>query len=145
MAKELFTDEDKKAIVKAIKEAEFHTSGEIQVHIEKKCREDVLDRASKIFAGLNMHETKERNGVLFYLAVEDKKFAILGDKGINSQVPDNFWNEIKERMQQKFRTGNFTEGLCEGILDAGKALKAHFPYDSDDINELPDDISFGSN
>jgi uncharacterized membrane protein len=92
-----------------------------------------------------MHKTKLRNGVLFYLAIKDKKFAILGDAGINAAVPGDFWEKIKNYMQEEFRKGNFTEGLCEGIRMAGEQLKSHFPYQSDDVNELPDDISFSNN
>jgi uncharacterized membrane protein len=145
MAKEFFNEAQQKAIVSKIKEAELKTSGEIQVHIENYCKKDVMDRAAEVFAMLKMHKTKLRNGVLFYLSVKDKKFAILGDAGINAVVPKNFWEDIKNYMQDEFRKGNFTEGLCEGIHRAGLALKAHFPYQPDDINELPDDISFSNN
>lgn len=146
MANDFFTDSQKKLIVEAIREAELNTSGEIQVHIEKRCKDNiVLDRAAKVFSNLNMHRTKLRNGVLFYLAIEDKKFAILGDQGINNKVADNFWNAIKDNMEKHFRAGQFTEGLCEGIKHAGIQLKQNFPISKDDKNELPDDISFGSN
>lgn len=145
MAQDLFNEAQKKAIVDSIKEAELNTSGEIQVHIENTCKKEVMDRATEVFASLNMHKTKLRNGVLFYLAVKDKKFAILGDAGINNVVPSDFWESIKNSMQTEFRQGKFTEGLCEGIRKAGEQLKSHFPYQSDDVNELPDDISFSNN
>ncbi len=143
MAQHFFTQEQKEAIVAAIKDAEQNTSGEVQVHIESHCKKAVMDRAAEVFAMLHMHNTKLRNGVLFYLAVEDHKFAILGDAGINSVVPPNFWEQIKEEMQAEFKKGNFTKGLCGGIEKAGKHLKAHFPYKKGDINELSDEISFG--
>ena len=143
MASKFFTSDQKHEIVSAIKEAELDTSGEIRVHIENHCKKEVLDRAAAVFAALKMHKTKLRNGVLFYLAIQDHKFAILGDGGINAVIPDDFWNNIKEMMQQKFKEGEFTTGLSSGIKMAGEQLKAHFPYQSDDINELEDDISFG--
>ncbi|WP_010664529.1 TPM domain-containing protein [Marinilabilia salmonicolor] len=143
MAKHLFTEDQKTEIVNAIKEAELNTSGEIRVHIEKSCPEDVLDRAAFIFEKLKMHKTELRNGVLFYLAVKDRKFAILGDAGINAKVPEGFWDEIKELMLQRFREEDFPGGLVQGILRSGEQLKAHFPYQKDDVNELNDDISFG--
>jgi uncharacterized membrane protein len=145
MAKDLFNEAQQKAIVDSIKAAELNTSGEVQVHIENTCKKEVMDRATEVFASLNMHKTKLRNGVLFYLAVKDKKFAILGDAGINAAVAPDFWESIKIAMQGEFRQGKFTEGLCEGIRRAGEQLKSHFPYQSDDINELPDDISFSNN
>lgn len=103
----------------------------------------MLDCAAYIFEKLKMHKTKLRNGVLFYLALENRKFAILGDAGINKVVPDNFWEDVKETVLEHFREGNYTDGLVKGILMAGEKLKEHFPYQQDDINELSNDISFG--
>jgi len=138
-----FSEKDKLQIKNAIRAAELNTSGEVRVHIEKHCREDVLDRAAFWFQKLEMHKTELRNGVLFYLAVDDRKFAILGDAGINQKVPDDFWEEIKEKMAEKFKEGLFAEGLSQGIRMAGEQLKAHFPYQEDDVNELSDEISYG--
>jgi uncharacterized membrane protein len=138
-----FSSEQKTRIKDAIREAEKNTSGEIRVHIDKKCKADVLDRATYVFEQLNMHKTKLRNGVLFYLATEDHKFAILGDAGINSVVPDHFWDDIKDLMEEHFKEGRFTEGLESGIKKAGEQLKKRFPYQIDDENELDDEISFG--
>jgi uncharacterized membrane protein len=112
------------------------------VHIEKYCEGNVLDRAAYIFDKLEMHKTKTRNGVLFYLALEDRKFAVLGDIAINRVVPENFWEEIKSNLSVKFREGNYAQGIADGVIAAGNQLKEHFPYMSDDVNELSDDISF---
>ena len=98
--------------------------------------------ATKVFEKLGMHNTELRNGVLFYLAVEDKKFAILGDKGINEAVPSDFWNIVKNLMIEEFKKEEFTVGLCQGIELAGDKLKNHFPYQKEDKNELSNDISF---
>lgn len=141
--RKFFTAEEQKEIVEAIGKAELKTSGEIRLHMEATCNEDVLDHAAFIFKTLEMHKTKLRNGVLFYLAVDSRKFAILGDAGINAVVPDNFWDEIKENMLSSFKKGEYKQALVDAILMAGKQLKTYFPYQSDDINELPDDISFG--
>ncbi len=130
-------------IKSAVKEAELNTSGEIRVHIDNHCKEEVMDRAAWWFEKLKMQKTAQRNGVLFYLAVKDHKFAILGDGGINAVTPDDFWDQIKEKMLASFMEGEFANGLKEGILMAGEALKSHFPYQDDDINELSDEISFG--
>jgi uncharacterized membrane protein len=142
--RKFFTPEEQAEIVAAIGKAELKTSGEIRLHMEAKCKENVLDHAAHIFKTLEMHKTQLRNGVLFYLAIDDRKFAILGDAGINAMVPANFWDEIKENMLAAFKMGNYKQGLIDGILKAGKQLKAFFPYQENDINELPDDISFGS-
>jgi len=141
-AKDFFTKEQEQIIVAAVKQAELNTSGEIRVHIENRCKNDVLDCAAFWFEKLGMHKTELRNGVLFYLAIQDKKFAIIGDVGINIKLNSDFWNEIKEQMKESFRKGLFTEGLSEGIITAGEQLKKHFPHQVDDINELNDDISF---
>jgi uncharacterized membrane protein len=137
-----FSEEEKLQIINAIREAETNTSGEIRVHIEKYCKNNVLDRAAYVFKVLEMHKTRLRSGVLFYLAVEEQKFAILGDAGINREVPENFWEDIKSEMAACFRDGKISEGLSTGILRAGEQLKQHFPWQEDDVNELPDEISY---
>lgn len=138
-----FTDEEKKEIEKAIQTAELNTSGEIRVHIENKCDENELDRAAYWFSTLKMHETEQRNGVLFYMAIEDKKFAILGDIGINAKVDNDFWDETKNLVLGFFKEGKYAKGLSVGIIQSGLQLKQHFPYQTDDVNELADEISFG--
>jgi uncharacterized membrane protein len=144
MAEKLFSQEDRDQIINAIQAAERETSGEIQVHIENHCSGDVMDRAAEVFETLKMHQTQDRNAVLFYLAVKDHRFAILGDSGINHVVPADFWENIKDAMLIEFKKGSFTEGLRIGIEMCGLQLKAHFPYEQKgDINELPDEISFG--
>jgi len=143
MAEAFFSDEDKRRIIEAIEKAELQTSGEIRVHIEEKCKEDVLDHAAFIFGELEMHKTELRNGVLFYISYLDHKLAILGDIGINKVVPKHFWEAIKELLIKEFKIGNYAGGLSEGILMAGEQLKKHFPYQTDDVNELSNEISFG--
>ncbi|MFC2086645.1 TPM domain-containing protein [Bacteroidota bacterium] len=142
-ARNFFTSKQKDFIKSAIREAELNTSGEIRVHLENHCKSDPLDRAAYIFDKLKMQKTEKRNGVLFYLAIKDKKFAILGDAGINAVTQGDFWDEIKTKMLIFFKEGNFDEGLSTGIRMAGEALKKHFPYMSDDVNELSNEISFG--
>ncbi len=140
--KNFFTEQQKLAIQEAIAHAELNTSGEIRVHIDEVCKEDVLDKAANMFHQLKMNATDLRNGVLFYLAIKDHKFAILGDKGINEKVPADFWDKIKEEMLVHFKQQQFTEGLCKGIRMAGEALKTYFPLLHNDSNELTNDISF---
>jgi uncharacterized membrane protein len=142
-ASSFFMKEQQAHILDAIKEAEKETSGEIRVHIETRLSGDVLDRASWIFKKIGMDRTKERNGVLFYLAIKNRKFAIIGDNGINARVTEGFWDKIKNVMESDFREKRFSDGLAKGILMAGDQLKEHFPHLADDVNELPDEISFG--
>ena len=140
----IITKDEEQLLLEAIRKAEARTSGEIKVHLEPSCAKDVLDRAVEVFAQLEMHKTRQRNGVLFYVTFEAHKFAVLGDEGINSKVPENFWDHVKEVVLQHFKEKKYAEGLSLGILMAGDQLKALFPYDqATDINELPDDISFG--
>lgn len=141
-ARLFFTKEEQQKIVAAIKEAELNTSGEIRVHIENHCKEEALERAAELFYDLKMNHTAARNGILFYLAVKDHKFAIIGDEGINKEVEHDFWNDIKDEMISNFKENKFTEGLIAGILKCGDKLKKHFPYQNDDVNELSDEISF---
>ncbi len=140
-----FTREQQEDIVRAIVEAEHATSGEIRVHIETSNKADVLDEAAWLFGKLGMHRTADRNGVLIYLALKERRFAIIGDTGINAVVPPGFWDNIRDHMNQRFSEGRFTEGLTEGIIMTGEQLKEHFPHARDDINELTDTISFDIN
>jgi uncharacterized membrane protein len=141
-ASSFFTKEQQAQILASVREAEKETSGEIRVHIETTFKGDVLDRAAWVFKKLKMHKTIHRNGVLFYLAVKDRKFAIVGDVGIHAKVPEGFWDDVSELLKKNFKEGKFAEGLSEGILLAGEHLKTHFPHRKNDVNELPDEISF---
>jgi len=141
-AKNFFTKEQQEDIRHAIMNAELDTSGEIRVHIENTCPGEVLDRALVIFNKLEMDKTDSRNGVLIYLAVKNRKFAIIGDKGINDVVTENYWDNIKNKMVNHFRENHFTEGLVEAITETGIQLKKYFPFKTDDKNELSDEISF---
>ncbi len=138
---DFLTATQEQEIVDTIRLAEKNTSGEIRVHLEKSTEKDTLERAKEVFFYLKMDRTKNHNGVLFYVAVDDKKFSIIGDKGINDLVPDDFWNSIKKNVINHFKKGNYTEGLKQGILESGVKLKQYFPYQSHDKNELPDSIS----
>ena len=129
-------------IEKAIVEAEKNTSGEIRVHLVKRCLGDPYQEAIKTFEKLKMHETSLRNGVLILLSFKDKKLAILGDKGINEKVPQDFWEDIKNEMISHFKLDNFVNGIAEGIVKSGEQLKKYFPYKDDDINELSNEVTF---
>ena len=142
--KHFFNEEERKKIVQAITDAEAMTSGEIRLHIEAKCKkENVLDRATEVFFQLKMNETKEENGVLVYLAHADKKFAIIGDKGINEVVPANFWDGTKEVMSGHFKQNEFLQGILFAIEETGSHLKQYFPLQAGDKNELTNEISEG--
>ena len=138
----LFNDDEQLRIKQAVEAAEKHTSGEIRVCVEKTCSEDVLDRAAKYFTQLDMQKTKLRNGVLIYLATEDRKFAIIGDGGINKEVPVDFWDTTKNEMLEQFKQGNLIEGIVIGITRAGEKLGTFFPCATDDVNEVSDDVAF---
>jgi uncharacterized membrane protein len=142
-ASDLFSEEEKKRIVQAVREAELNTSGEIRVHAELTYNGELLDRAATVFARLGMHKTELRNGVLFYLAISKRQFAVIGDAGINRVVPETFWDEIKSVMEAHFKNSQFAEGLVTGIIMAGEQLKKNFPHQQDDVNELPNELSYG--
>lgn len=148
---DFLTSEEEAAIIEAIRIAEKNTSGEIRVHLETssvssanpKKKMDAFDRAAEVFDMLHMHNTKQSNGVLIYVAVEDRTLVIMGDKGINDIVGQNFWESTKDIIIGHFKDSDMKQGLVDGILKAGEQLKKHFPYQKNDINELPDDISVG--
>ena len=140
---DVFGPAEELRIENAIAQAELQTSGEIRVHIDNKCKENVLDRAAFLFEELEMHQTDLRNGVLIYLAIQDKKLAIIGDAGINAKVEKNFWDEIKTQMINDCVEERFVDAVVNAVLSTGKQLTTHFPYQKDDQNELPNQISFG--
>ncbi len=139
--KKFFSPEEQERILEEIRKAEDRTSGEIRVHLDCCSREIPLEKAKQVFHRLGMNRTKHRNGVLIYLATEDRKFAILGDEGIHRIVPEDYWEDVKEKMQKQFREGGICEGICLGIQQIGEKLRTHFPVEKDDRNELPDTIS----
>ncbi|MFN4084178.1 MAG: TPM domain-containing protein [Bacteroidia bacterium] len=144
MAKHFFTPQQEEAILNAIKHAENQTNGEIRVHVEAYCHgNDAYKRAVEVFEKLGMTDTSQKNGILFYLAYKDHLFSIIGDTGIHSLVTDAFWMELKMRLEENFKKGQFTEGLVEAINLSGIKLKQYFPKTADNTNELPNDISFG--
>jgi len=139
----LFTDIEQEDIRKAIEHAEKNTSGEIRICVEKKCPvPDAFERASIYFLKIGMDKTALRNGVLIYIATDDRKFAIIGDEGINNRVPADFWDSTKETMLEHFKSDNLASGVIAGINAAGEQLKKLFPSRDGDKNELSDDISY---
>ncbi|HDQ25788.1 MAG TPA: TPM domain-containing protein [bacterium] len=140
--REFLKAEDIGTVVSAIVDAEKRTSGEIRVRIESKAGKDPEAKARAAFEILGMRRTELKNGVLFYLSVNDRKFAIIGDDGINARVPEGFWNNVKDAVLEQFRKGHFAIGLTGGISLAAEKLSEFFPAEREDINELPDAVSF---
>ncbi len=143
--KQFLTEAEKAEVTSAIQEAERMTSGEVRVYIESHCRfVDPIDRAREIFTKLKMEATEERNGVLLYIAYDDRQMAVLGDEGIYAKVPTAFWNETVQKITAHFKENHFSDGMVAGLSEIGQALKNYFPYNAEvDKNELPDEIVFG--
>jgi len=139
--KEFLAQVDQTRIVEAIRAAEMNTSGEIRVHVQPKARGGELRWvAERTFERLGMTKTAARNGVLLFIAAEEQRFVILGDRGIDEKVPAGFWDEIAAKLTIRFKNGELTEGIVEAVTAAGEQLKDYFPRAGDDVNELPDDI-----
>ena len=139
------SDSEEQAVVDAITAAELNTSGEIRLHIENKCKGDVIDRAKVVFSDLKMFETENRNGVLIYIALLDHKLCVWGDKGIHSKVGQSFWDSEVAELIQAFKEKQFEKGLVKLIGSIGTKLSSLFPYQDDDTNELDNSISFNEN
>jgi uncharacterized membrane protein len=140
---DFLTSKDEEEIVEAIRVAECDTSGEIRVHIEQNCDIDVYERALDVFHILKMDNTKEQNGVLIYVAVTNRSFVIFGDQGINNVVAKDFWNSTRDKITNQFKSGNFKQGIIDGVKEAGKVLSKYFPWQHGDRNELDNTISKG--
>lgn len=143
--KKFFSKEENHFIVKAIRQAEKSTSGEVRVFVESHCSwMDAIDRAAEIFFLLKMEKTDQRNAVLVYIAIKDRQLAVYGDEGIHHQVGSEYWNNLIQEMLASFNKNNYAKGIAECVIQVGDALKTNFPYNSDtDKNELPDEIVFG--
>jgi len=136
------SDDDEKKILEAIAKAEAKTSGEIRVHLHKKIKGDILENAIRKFRELEMHRTRERNGILIFIDVDSRRFAVIGDEGIHRKVGQDFWEELKDVLTGYFRRGQYAEGIIRAVERIGERLKQYFPVKEDDTNELPDDISY---
>ena len=137
----MLTASEKEEIQECIRLAELKTSGEIRVHIDKKCPSDPFEKAVTIFNKLKMYQTRDRNGVLIYLSFSDRKLAIIGDEGINNVVPSDFWESTKNELIFRFKRNEFTQGIIDAVTEAGKQLQQYFPLKSDDKNELSNEIT----
>jgi uncharacterized membrane protein len=140
-ASDFLTQLQHDAIVAAIGKAEEKTSGEIRIFISRKEPEDPVAAAQKAFVHLGMHKTREKNGVLIFVAPRVRKFAIIGDAAVHAQCGEEFWKEVAQEISTHFRKGDFSEGILHGIARAGKLLAEHFPRHTGDKNQLSDDIA----
>lgn len=143
-AKNFFSADQIKKIELAIKSAEENTSGEIRIHIENRCKLEAVECATLVFHKLGMHKTELHNAVLFYVAVRDKKFAVVGDEGIHKHVPAGFWDIVRDKMLEHFKQERFTEGICHGVEMTGIELKKYFPLSISDKDELSNEVTFGA-
>jgi uncharacterized membrane protein len=142
-AKDFFTESEKNAVVAAIRKMEMSTSGEIRVHVDDHCDGDVYEKAIKVFHSLNMEKTPFRNAVLIYVAVKDRKFAVIGDEAINNKVSAGYWGSISQQLLEEFKSGNYSNGIVRAVEAIGETLTKYFPdIDELESNKLPDDISF---
>jgi len=143
--KPLFSEDETRRIVSAIRSCEQTTSGEIRVYIEaKNPYVSPMDRAIEIFAHLKMEQTDHRNGVLLYIAIKHHELALFADSGIYEKAGKEFWDAEVKKMISNFAENHLPEGIIQCVLDVGEALHTAFPYErTEDKNELPDDIVFG--
>ncbi|MES2565809.1 MAG: TPM domain-containing protein [Bacteroidota bacterium] len=140
--KKLLSAEDETRLIKAIHAAESKTSGEMRVHIEEACEGDALEACKKLFTDLKMNETKDRNGILFFLAIESRAFAVWGDEGIHKKVTDEFWKHITECAIGYFKQHDLINGLEKSVEMCGEKLQHYFPLEHDDKDELTNEISY---
>ena len=143
-AEDFLSETDRQRVSAAIRAAEMRTSGEIRVHLEDHIEDDVLDHAAFVFEELDMHKTKDRNGVLIYVSVSDRKVAVIGDKGINERVPEHFWNDVLGVLRSRFAAGSPADGICEAVGMVGEKLVEFHPHQRDDRDELSNDVSIGT-
>jgi uncharacterized membrane protein len=138
-----FRSDEEKHLVEAVAAVEKTTAAEIRIHVDRYCKGDPMLKAVNIFSHLKMEQTENRNGVLIFVAIDDRKFALYGDEGINKKVPKGFWESTRDKMLDEFQQGRMVEGISKGVLEAGKQLAKHFPQKPEDTDELSNEISYG--
>jgi uncharacterized membrane protein len=141
--REFASGTDLEAVKQAITEAEASTSAEIKVHLDKTCPGDPIARATAVFEKLGMHRTAARHGVLVYVAILDRKLAVIGDQGIHERVGEAYWQRLVADVLAHFREERPRDGLLHAVGELGAALGQHFPRSPDDQNELRDEVSIG--
>ncbi len=145
--RKVFTEAELASIVQAIVRAEAATSGEIRVHLDRRLPRaggvpaDALARAGAVFRALGMERTARRNGVLVYLALEDRKLAVVGDEGLHARVGDAGWARVRDLMVERLRAGRAAEAVLAAVAEVGRVLAEHFPRRPGDVDELPDRLS----
>ncbi len=142
-AEDFLSSTERERVKAAVRAAEARTSGEIRIHLDDAVVDEVMDRAAFVFTELEMHRTQDRNGALIYVSVSQHRAAVIGDIGIYEKLPHGFWNDTLHVMLQEFKKGQYCDGLCLGVERLGEQMRAHFPYERGDKNELSDDISYG--
>ena len=135
------SEADLEAVRQAISEAEAGTSAEIRVHLDHRCPVDPMARARDVFERLSMHRTAARHGVLVYVAIADRKLAVIGDRGIHERVGEGYWQRLVADVLAHFREERPRDGLLHAVAALGAALRQHFPRSPDDRNELRDEVS----
>lgn len=142
-ARDFLSRAEKEQVIDAVRRAELVTGGEIRIHIENRCKDDPRESALRTFHILGMDATAARNAVLLYVATESRKVAVIADKGVDALVPKGYWDGICRLMTGAFARGEYARGLADAVEEVGRLLAEKFPYSEDDVNELPDDISYG--
>jgi uncharacterized membrane protein len=131
---------DHDRVVSAIAGAEKKTSGEIRVHIHHRKVADPLKTGTEVFEKLGMTNTRERNGVLLFVAPKSRNFAVLGDTAVHEKCGADFWEKIASAMRESFREGKFTDGIVAAVGEVGDLLSTHFPATGKHHDELTNAI-----
>ena len=131
---EFLSPTEQDLLAKKIDEIESVTDAELRIHIESYCKVDPMSRAAKVFKDLKMYKTKERNGVLFYIAIEDHKLAVWGDEAIHKEEIEILLNHFKKQ--------EFYQGLVKALDNVKAKLEELYPF-TGHKNELSNEISFG--
>lgn len=98
--------------------------------------EEVEEAAIASFYSEGLYRTRQENGILIFVSVLEHRVWILGDRGINEKIDPGEWQDIVEDLTEGIKTGRQGEALCQAVTHVGEILKAHFPLQEDDRDEL---------
>lgn len=145
--KKYISSAELEAIKNHIAEIEKYTSGEIRLcflktraWIDRKLTPKEL--ALKEFYRLGIQNTKDKTGVLLFILFTEKKFEIIADEGINNKISQDKWDLITNHLISNFKEGKYKDGIVKALDEIKDVLMNEFPRQSDDVDELSNDIVF---
>lgn len=103
--------------------------------------ERVRQRAAAAFLEQEVFDTRERTGILIFVALFERRVVVLGDAGINAKVAQHEWDDVVASIVAGIRAKTPGKALAAGIRACGELLeRPGITRRADDTDELADDL-----